>query len=95
MISKRISDTACNEEEFNKAAPVYNNALKNSIYLETITQTTTCTVIHKKGNRTRNIIWFNPPYNENVETLEKNFYCWRISIFLNITDYTKFATVKK
>ena len=32
MINKRIYDLSCNEEEFNKAKPLYENALKGSGY---------------------------------------------------------------
>ena len=32
MINKRLSDLSCNEEEFKKAKPLYENALKESGY---------------------------------------------------------------
>ena len=32
MINKRIYDLPCNEEEFNEATPLYENALKESGY---------------------------------------------------------------
>ena len=32
MINKRLSDLSCNEDEFKKAKPLYENALKESGY---------------------------------------------------------------
>ena len=33
-INRRISDNSCNEHEFNKAKPIYDDALKSSGYTE-------------------------------------------------------------
>ena len=65
MVSKRISDISCDKEHFEKAAPAYNAALKNSGYDENITYNKTPP---PRKNRSRNIIWFNPPYSINVKT---------------------------
>ena len=68
-ISTRISSFSCDADEFNKALRVYNDALKSSGYHECLqyarnnNQTS-----HRHRNRPRNIIWFNPPYSENVQT---------------------------
>ena len=68
-ISTRISSLSCDADEFNKASRVYNDALKTSSYRECLqyarnnNQTS-----HRRRNRPRNIIWFNPPYSENVQT---------------------------
>ena len=68
-ISTRISSLSCDADEFNKASRVYNDALKTSGYRECLqyarnnNQTS-----HRRRNRPRNIIWFNPPYSENVQT---------------------------
>ena len=68
-ISTRISSLSCDADEFNKASRVYNDALKTSDYRECLqyarnnNQTS-----HRCRNRPRNIIWFNPPYSENVQT---------------------------
>jgi len=81
MIGQRISENSCSIEEFNKAAPVYNKALENSGFAETITYIPSSNK-KKKRSRKRNIIWFNPPFNANVKTsigksflnlLEKHF----------------------
>ena len=66
MINKRFSDLSCNEEEYEKAKPLYEAALNESGYKITLTYTKTANV--KNRNRARNIIWFNPPYSQNVKT---------------------------
>ena len=66
MINKRLSDLSCNEEEYEKAKPVYETALHESGYKITMTYTKTTNVNNR--NRARNIIWFNPPYSQNVKT---------------------------
>jgi len=66
MISKRISNNSCDQSEFEKAAPAYNKALADSGYAEKLTFTTQ--VNTKKRTRTRNRIWFNPPFSSNVKT---------------------------
>ena len=65
-INLRISSISCNETEFNKAKPIYENALKSSGYDKTLTYNN-----HKpstRRNRQSNIIWYNPPYSKNVQT---------------------------
>ena len=66
-IQKRISSLSSNTEIFKNAAPVYNEALANSGYNQKIT----CKAQEQKEktkNRSRKIIWFNPPYSANVKT---------------------------
>ena len=65
MISKRISNISCDKESFDKAAPDYNNALKNSGFNENIKFTPRPP---KRRKRCRNILWFNPPFSSNVKT---------------------------
>ena len=65
MINRRVSDISCNENEFDKAKPAYEEALAKrgfhkSMKFELSPQTNT--------NRKRNIIWFNPPFSQNVKT---------------------------
>ena len=68
-ISTRISSLSCDADEFNMASRVYNDALKTSGYCECLqyvrnnNQTS-----HRRRIRRKNIIWFNPPYSENVQT---------------------------
>ena len=61
MVNKRLSDLSCNEEEFNKAKPLYENALKDSGFNTSIKYAKD----KAKSNRNRNrkIIWFNPPFS--------------------------------
>ena len=66
MISKRITNISTNEEVFNRAAPYYNDALKSSGYSEEIKYEKKTTT--SKRSRSRNIIWFNPPFSMNVRT---------------------------
>ena len=67
MIASRISHNACSGEQFLKAAPLYQDALKNShsdsqlVYQPPEKKS-------KKRNRKRNILCFNLPYNEQVCT---------------------------
>jgi hypothetical protein len=67
MIGRRISDISCNEEEFEKAKGMYEEALTNSghkgqlEYQDNTNRT-------KKRQRSRKVIWFNPPYSSNVTT---------------------------
>ena len=65
MIGRRISDNSCNQEEFEKAKPVYAQALKSSGYKEGISYQAPEA---KPKNRKRKVIWFNPPYSANVKT---------------------------
>ena len=66
MVNKRLSDLPCNEEEFNKANALYENALKDSGF----NTSTKYAKDEAKSNRNRNrkIIWFNPPFSQNVKT---------------------------
>ena len=66
MIKKRLSDLSCNEDEYEKAKPLYETALNESGYKTTMTYTKTTNVNNR--NRARNIIWFNPPFSQNVKT---------------------------
>ena len=46
----------------------YENALENSEYHSINLNYTQITENHRKRNRSRNIIWFNPPHSQNVIT---------------------------
>ena len=74
-INRRISDISCNETEFNKAKPIYEHALRSSGYDQPLTYSDNNNnsnnrpaATRTKKNRKRNIIWYNPPYNKNVQT---------------------------
>ena len=78
MINDRISKLSHKQDSFDQASPLYNEALKNngckasmkynkavSVESKNDEQRKKCTY---KNKRKRNIIWFNPPYNEKVRT---------------------------
>ena len=68
-ISTRISSLSCDPDEFNKASQTYNDALKTSGYHENLRYVNIENRNNNRSkNRPRNIIWFNPPYSENVQT---------------------------
>ena len=67
MINKRLNDLSCDKDEFNKASPVYESALKDSGY------STSLSFVQsepppRNRNRKRQVIWFNPPFNANVKS---------------------------
>ena len=73
MISKRISNNSCDKNELDRAAPDYNKALADSGYTELLAFSPNPS--KKKRNRTRNRIWFNPPFSLNVKTnIGKEFF---------------------
>ena len=65
MIEKRLSDLSCDASAFEKARPDYEKALKDSGFQHELKYT--CTP-PKRRTRTRNVLWFNPPYNATVTT---------------------------
>ena len=66
MINKRLSHLSCNKEEFDKAKPLYEKSLHESGYKTSMPYAQTEVKISR--NRSRNIIWFNPPFSQNVKT---------------------------
>ena len=67
-ISRRLTDISSDQTVFVDAKPIYDNALRESGFNEE-----TQYLAHRKGkakrkNRQRKIIWFNPPYSQNVAT---------------------------
>ena len=79
MIGQRISHLSCDKAAFAKAAPEYNQALQRSGFKHTITYKRSQSSPHRSNNnrkkRKQNIIWFNPPFSENVATnIRKEFF---------------------
>ena len=66
MISKRLCDIFNDKEHFDKAATIYNEALKNSGFNETLKFSPTIPTTRHRG---KNIISFNPPFSSNVNPL--------------------------
>ena len=68
-ISKRISSISYDQDEFKKAAPLYEEALKKCGYNENLIYSENSGARTKsRKNRKRNIIWFNPPFRKSVRT---------------------------
>ena len=84
MISSRLLKNSYSLQEFNKTIPEYQLALEKSRYREKLTyvkeeskQTDqfNSTSKNRSRNRTRKIIWFNPPFNDEVTTnIGKEFF---------------------
>ena len=66
-IQNRLSNLSSNEEIFNQTTPYYTAALQRSGYDHQFQYTPTARN-HQPKNRKRNIIWFNPPFNNNIST---------------------------
>ena len=69
MVNDRLTQLSSSENEFDRAAPMYHKALHESgydIYLKYRKEAKATKTISNR--RKRNIVWFNPPYSENVET---------------------------
>ena len=65
-LNKRLSDLSCNKEEFDKAEPLHQKSLHESGYKTSMSYAQT--EVKNSRNRSRNIIWFNPPFTQNVKT---------------------------
>ena len=75
-INKRLSLISATEEIFEKAKPIYQEALKKSGYdynlkfenLNIQDEQARAELNKNKRNRKRKIIWFNPPFSKEVKT---------------------------
>jgi hypothetical protein len=67
-ISDRLSSNSSNQNIFDNAKIEYEDALKKSGYKNTNLKFSKTKPPTKKRTRTRNVIWFNPPYNKNVSS---------------------------
>jgi len=65
MINRRICEISCDEEQFLKAKPTYQSALKSSDYDYDMEYKKYQT---KTRKRKRKVTYFNPPYSANVKT---------------------------
>ena len=74
-IGRRISALSSDRDQFNNAGKVYNQALRTSGYNGKIQYTeNTQASQRRQRNRSRKIIWFNPPFSKNVQTnVEQSF----------------------
>jgi len=69
-IQKRISTLSSNKETFDHAAPDYISALNNAGYTEDVSYSDAENRAQpgKRRNRTRKIVWYNPPFSRSVKT---------------------------
>ena len=65
-INKRLSEISCNQEEFEKSAPVYQNELDKNGYNHKLEFQTPAT--KPKPRRRKSNLWFNPPFSQDVQT---------------------------
>ena len=71
-ISRQISDISYDEEIFKNASPAYVDTLKSSGYTEGITYLDKQPT-KKKRNRQRNVIWFNPPIQQQRDNKHRRY----------------------
>ena len=72
MINKRLFELSCNKDEFDKAKLLYEKSLQESGYKTSMSYAQT--EVETNKNRSRNIIWFNPSFSQNVKTnIDKMF----------------------
>ena len=67
-INKRLSSNSSNEELFKESSPIFQQALKNSDYSHELKFEQINTRVKSKTSRKRNVIYFNPPWADNVKT---------------------------
>ena len=67
-INKRLSEISSSQEAFKQASPVNQKALSASGYVYKLIYVRRTPPKTGKRQRKRNVIWLNPPYNENVKT---------------------------
>ena len=67
-INKRLSSISCNKDEFDKAAPLYQDALEKSGYKYKLSfNPEEGNPRNISRNRKRIITWFNPPFSQSVK----------------------------
>ena len=65
-VNRRLSEISSDEDVFKEAAKPYQEALGKSGYSYKLEFKPPQRTFLPKCNRSRNVIWFNPPYNKNV-----------------------------
>ena len=74
-ISKRISELSSTKKDFDEAAPIYIEAMKLAKHDCQIKYAKENQQTSKQKNRKRNIIWYYPPFNNQVSTnIGKEFF---------------------
>ena len=65
MIGKRLSDLSSSKEIFEREKPIYQEALRNAGFEENLHYEKSK---KKRGRRRSSVLWFNPPWSDNVQT---------------------------
>ena len=65
MVNIRLWQLSINEDGFNKAKPLYEKTLKSSGFNKNLKFENIQT--KPSRNRTRKVVWFNPPYNAQLK----------------------------
>ena len=72
MINRRLCDISYDQEEFDKSAPMYQKALKESGFSHQLEYTPPQTPGAKRNRR--KTIWFNPPFCKSVKTKVGSYF---------------------
>ena len=90
LINKRLSELSYSKDKFDKAKLLYKKSLQEIGHKTTISYAQI--EVKSNKNRSRNIIWFNPPFSQNVKTnIGKIFLkLIKITISQTITVFTIF-----
>ena len=64
MLAKRLSNLSCNHQEFAKATPEYEEAMRRSGHKSELKYELSPRP-NKRRSKKQKIIWFNPPYIEH------------------------------
>ena len=67
-INKHLSSNSSTEELFKETSPIFQQALKNSGYNHELIFEQTNIREKSKTSRKQNVIYFNPPWADNVKT---------------------------
>ena len=69
MVNERVTQLSSFEDEFVRSASMYSEALHESVYQTFLKYRKEAKTTKAVSNRRRrNIVWFNPPYSDDVET---------------------------
>ena len=68
MIKTRVSKISFNSEEFEKAKPAFKDALRKSGPTTNLSFKPAQQQRNPKKGRSRNVVWFNPPFSQHVRT---------------------------
>ena len=67
-VNKRLCELSCDKENFDRAKPEYEKALKESGHKTKLIFNDCTETSRRKKCRSRKIIWYNPPFNSEVKT---------------------------